>query len=233
MMADSAMAVSWKNLAPGIDYTSIPNTKPQSFGYIHCFKINLEKNTLESALAKDDLFPAETVKWLAKSNHALIAVNGGFFTSSWEPIGLRIQHGDKRSSIQRTSWWPIFYIKNNTPYIVNEKDYTTDSAISFAVQAGPRLLQNGHIPNLKAGKAERTALGITSQNEVIIVATEQWKLSTTQLAHLLKEKLNCIDAMNLDGGSSTQLYAQIGDFQLDIGSFALITDIVYVHKKQL
>ncbi len=230
-LTGNATNVHWKPLTQGIDYTSIVNSQRPALGYIHCFKINLKSNRLQSAFAKDDIFPAETVKWLAKQNGALLAVNGGFFTSAWAPIGLRIQDFKQRSALQPTSWWPIFYIKNNTPYIIDEKNYQKDSQISFAVQGGPRLLRNGVIPPLKAGKAERTALGITANNEVIIVATEHWALSTEELATIFKTQLNCSEAMNLDGGSSTQLYAKINDFQLDIGSIALITDIVYVTPK--
>lgn len=224
-------ATQWQKVAPGIDYTSIANPTLHSFGFIHCFKINLKNNVIQSAFAKDDLFPAETVKWLAKRNNALIAVNGGFFTSSWNPIGLRIQNFQQRNPLQPTSWWPIFYLKKNTPYIVDEKNYQKDSAISFAIQGGPRLLRNGLIPSLKPGKAERTALGITPQNEVIIAATENWPLSTEQLAHVFKEKLNCPQAMNLDGGSSTQMYANVGKVHIDVASLALITDIVYITTK--
>ncbi len=230
-VSEVSAATHWQTLAPGIDYTNIVNNQDPTFGFLHCFKINLKKNNLQLALAKDDIFPGETVKWLAKRNRALLAVNGGFFTSAWAPIGLRIQNFNQRSSLQPTSWWPIFYIKNNIPSIIDEKNYKKDTNIFFAVQGGPRLLRNGVIPPLKAGKAERTALGITADNEVIIVATEHWALSTEQLAHIFKEQLACAEAMNLDGGSSTQLYAHINDFQLDIGSIALITDIVYVTPK--
>lgn len=223
----------WKNLAPGIDYTSLANPAPHTFGYIHCFKINLQKNNLQLAFAKSGIFPAATVQWLAEGNHALLAVNGGFFTSTWNPIGLRIQNGHQHSSLQPTSWWPVFYLKNNKPHIVNEKNYHDDPQISFAVQGGPRLLRDGHIPNLKPGKAERTALGITVTGEVIILATEHWELSTEQLAHIIQEQLDGVQAMNLDGGSSTQMYANIGKFQLDIKSFALITDIVYVTPRSI
>lgn len=223
----------WQTVAPGIAYTHITNQQTTTLGYIHIFKVNLKKNTIKLALAKDDLFPGEPIYWLAKKNHALLAVNGGFFTASWKPIGLRIQDGKVRSPIQPTPWWHIFYLKNNIPYISTERDYRLDTSVSLALQGGPRLLMNGHIPSLKPGKAERTAIGITRDQQIIILATEHWKLSTTDLAKLFQASesqggLNCIQALNLDGGSSTQLYANMGQFILNVSSLALITDIVYV-----
>lgn len=231
--AEPILTTQWQEVATGIAYTHKINSKNNRLGYIHIFKINLQKNALELAFAQDDLFPAEMVKWLAKKNQALLAVNGGFFTSSWKPIGLRIQNGRMRSPLQPTRWWHVFYLKKNIPYITPEKDYHPDPDITLAVQGGPRLLMNGQIPHLKPGKAERTAIGITRHGEIILLATENWPFATADLARIFQAPesqggLDCIQALNLDGGSSTQLYANIGKLQLDISSLALITDILYV-----
>lgn len=232
----SQAATQWTSVASGIDYAEIQRTN----GYIHAFKINLQKNRIQLALAKDDIFPATTVKWLAQKKQALIAVNGGFFTPLWEPVGLRIQQGKLRSPLQPTSWWHIFYIAKNMPYIMAEKNYQmnklalTQPDIVFAVQGGPRLLNEGAIPpHLRPGIDERTALGITPEGEVIIIATEHLKISTQDLAKILQAPeaqngFNCVNALNLDGGSSTQLYVNIGKLHFDVSSFALITDILYV-----
>lgn len=233
--AFSADATHWKKVAPGIDYTVKTNPSPKTLGFIHAFKINLEKNTLKLALAQDDLFPGETVKFLAERNHALLAVNGGFFTPLWKPIGLRILNGKVEIPLHTTPWWHIFYIKNNHPYIVSKKAYKQNPTMTFAVQGGPRLLSNGKIPHLKSGKDERTALGITRDGQVIILATDNWRIATTNLAQILQLPesqggFDCIEALNLDGGTSTQLYANIDQLQLNVSSLALITDIVYVVK---
>ncbi len=237
--AMSENTTHWQEIAPGIAYTSKSNPAPNTFGMIHFFKINLRKNTLKLALAKDDVLPGETVKWLAEKNHALIAVNGGFFTPLWKPIGLRIQEGKIRSSLQPTSWWHVFYIKNNKPYMISEAEYQRKpvSDITMAVQGGPRLLIDGKITHLKAGFAERTALGITKNGEVIILATEHWPLETADLAKILQKPeseggFDCVQALNLDGGESTQLYTNIGKIKLDVSSLALITDIVYVIQRR-
>lgn len=233
----------WSEVAPGIAYANIINKNSPTLSSLHAFKINLKQNDLQLALAKDGLLPATTVKWLAEKNQALLAVNGGFFTPFWQTIGLRIQNGKVRSPLQKTSWWHIFYITHQTPYIITEKEYEThslnlskNSTITLAIQGGPRLLANGEIPTLKPGKAQRTALGITRDGQVIIIGTEHWRMSTTDLAHLLQAPesengLNCIEGLNLDGGNSSQLYANTHLLQLNISNFSLITDILYVTRK--
>jgi len=233
LTASAHAAVVWHMVAPGIAYTELSDPDNSKLSHIHAFKINLQKNQLKLAFAKDSFFPGNTVKWLAQKHQALIAVNGGFFTPHWQLLGLRVQNGHQINPIQPTRWWGIFYLKRNTPYIVPPQSYVLTPSTTLALQGGPRLIINGNIPRLKPGKAERTAIGITRDNQIIILATENWAISTASLAAIMKKSessngLNCIQALNLDGGSSTQLYASIGDLNLNIGSFSLITDILYV-----
>lgn len=237
-VASHCQITSWHRLAAGLSYKNVDcsNHSPSANKSIHIFKINLQKNTLNIAFAKKNGFlPASTVQWLAEEHHALLAVNGGFFTPFWTLLGLRIQNGKIRNPLKKITWWPIFYLENNRPFIVSEKEYHPNSAITLAVQSGPRLINHGKIPSLKPGTDERTAIGITREGEIILLATEHYPLKTTDLAHFLKDHLDCLDAMNLDGGSSTQLYANIPQakhpFQLHISSFALITDTLYVLPK--
>ncbi len=57
-------------------------------------------------------------------------------------------------------------------------------------------------------------------------------MSTTELAQLMKaEPLNCDNALNLDGGSSSQLHAHLNSFQLDVHGFSNVSDAVIVTAK--
>jgi uncharacterized protein YigE (DUF2233 family) len=102
------------------------------------------------------------------------------------------------------------------------------------VQSGPRLLVDGQIPKqLRPGVANRSALGIRRNGQVVILATQNISLSTLELAQIMQRSepengLACWQALNLDGGSSTQLYAKVNDFMLSIPSFMPVADVVVV-----
>jgi exopolysaccharide biosynthesis protein len=119
-------------------------------------------------------------------------------------------------------------------HIVNQRNFKKNKEIEFAIQSGPRLVVNGKIPlSLKPGMDSRTALGITKNNDIILVATENLRLTTTQLASVMLAfqidgGLGCVDALNLDGGSSTQLYASFKNFYLDIAGYSAVTDAIIV-----
>lgn len=95
---------------------------------------------------------------------------------------------------------------------------------------------DGKLPKLRPGVANRSALGILRDGQILIIATQNLYLSTTELANILRrsaaeEGLECWQAINLDGGSSTQLYAKVKDFELSLPSFMPVADVVVVMPK--
>ena len=90
--------------------------------------------------------------------------------------------------------------------------------IKHIISGGPYLLKDGKIfvdtksQKLTAisGKNPRTAIGYTKNNIMIIVTVDGRKegssgVTLNELANLMKE-LNCYEAINLDGGSSTAMF---------------------------
>lgn len=235
---DAVAKLQWQPLASGIEYTTV-NTSVTPNGRIHAFRIDLSQNKLDLAFASEHHAAATTVKSMAQESHALIAINGGFFTPELKPIGLRIKQGEIKSKLKATSWWGIFLINNNQAHIVAQQDYDNSKKVEFAVQGGPRLVADGEIlQKLKSGTAERTALGITKNGKIVILVTDNAPLEMSVLADIMsapedQNGFNCVNALNLDGGSSTQLYAQIGDFNLNISGYSYVTDAVLVKPRSL
>jgi uncharacterized protein YigE (DUF2233 family) len=223
----------WHAFSSGVEYTRIPLSSVPSYGQLHAFRIDLNHYQLESLLAKEIQKPAYSVEEAAKTSDALIAINGGFFTPDYQPLGLRISSHKVRNPFKNTRWWGIFLIDDHGPQVISAEKYSPNDRVSFAIQAGPRLLINGQIPALKAGYAERSALCITADKKVIILATENASISTRTLAELIKRAeqehgLGCVNALNLDGGTSSQLYAQIGEFWLNIPNYRAVSDVIIV-----
>lgn len=232
----AATALQWKNLANGLDYTTIYPNPTMPLQKIHAFCINLKQYKLTLILAKNHNQKSVFVNHVAQRINALIAINGGFFSPQFEPLGLRMNSGKVLHPLKNTSWWGIFIVKNNRAMIVPKSAFRYSKNIQFAVQAGPRLIVNGKIPRLRDNVADRSALGITRNGSVIIVATQNLALSMTQLANMMKLPqrdggLGCYNALNLDGGTSSQLYAHVGDFNLKIQSFRPVTDVIVVTQR--
>lgn len=223
----SLFASTWKVIAPGIDYQDLVTNPLTPWAHIHAFRIDLKQYQLDLVTAKQLSKRQASINEFGRKSHALLAINGGFFDSGYHPLGLRIYQQQEHNPIKRISWWGIFLIKNQVPSIISSRDYKPSKAIEFAMQAGPRLIIDGKIPHLRPGVAERTALGINRQNKLIMVVTNNALITTTELARLMKSSpLHCINALNLDGGSSSQLFAHIFDFHLNVHGFANVSDAI-------
>lgn len=227
-----AVATDWRKLAPGIEYQDLDGNFLTPWSHIHAFRINLKDNQLSLITAADLSREHASVDEYAQHTKALLTINGGFFDRNYKPLGLRIYNKHQKTPLKNISWWGVFYTKNQKPYLTSASQFNKNSQIDFAIQSGPRLLINRRIPPLKPGRAERSALGITHDGRVIILVTDNMPMSTTELAQLMKAPpLNCQNALNLDGGSSSQLHAQMNSFQLEVHGFSNVSDAIIVKTR--
>ncbi len=228
----SAAPTPWTKLDSGLDYKHFQPYPGEPGKSIYAFRIDPKNYQFKIISAKDFNLKSAYIFQLAKKANALIAINGGFFSPSWQPLGLRISDHKVLNPKKNISWWGVFQIKNDNPSVTSGKYFYPTKRVDFAIQAGPRLLINGAIPNLKPGLAERSALCVTRNKKVIIVITKHARISATDFAKLLLQpELNCYNALNLDGGSSSQLHASINDFSITIPSLRPVADAVAVIKK--
>lgn len=225
----------WRSLAPGLAYTQITGFDYFPAGQVHAFRIDLEHYSLKSAQIPEDgsLSPYRFLRTMA-AEHAVIASNGGFFTPALKSLGLRVTANQVSNPLRATAWWHVFFIQDQKAHLVKKEAYHPTLPVAFAIQAGPILVQD-HIVRPKPSEKieERTAIGITGKGEVILLATENLMLSVQALATLMQRPaqeggLDCADALNLDGGHSTQLYASLPGFSLQVMSATRVADAVLV-----
>ena len=223
---------AWQPLSAGIEYLSLDDALALPWSHIHVFRIHLKNNQFELLSAKNLSLPLAGVDQFSKKYPRAIAINGGFFDNQNRPLGLRITHSKLTNPFKPISWWGIFQIRDHVASIRSSHNFSLDKQVDFAIQSGPRLIIDGKIPHLKQGLAERSALGITPTGEVIILVTENAALSTNTLAQLMKAPpLNCQDALNLDGGSSSQIQAHFHLFSIHASGLAPVSDAIIVHPR--
>lgn len=229
LLAAASLPHRWHEVAPGIDYRDLDQKRLSPWSHIHVFRIDLTKNRLDIALAKQYHASVLSAEEFLNHSRALLSINGGFFDANQRSLGLRLAQDKEHSPLKNISWWAVFYVKNHTPTVSTLNQYAHSQDVKFAIQSGPRLIVNGKITHLKPGLAERSALGITRDGHVIMLATENNPLTTHDLALILQSpQLDCIDALNLDGGSSTQISAHMQHFTLNVQGYAKVADAVLV-----
>ncbi|EKD42588.1 MAG: hypothetical protein ACD_73C00093G0002 [uncultured bacterium] len=231
-----ALAGDWIKLESGIHYRSfspdLPDNSDNKAAYIHAFRINPQKYEIRPIY---DAGKRSSATMMLEEKKALVVVNANFFDPAGKPLGLVVQNKKILNPFKNISWWGLLRIEDDWLSIIHSSEYSPKDLPFAAVQAGPRLIVNKTIPKLKDEFRQRTAVGITKKGELIILSVlKPMKLTELASLMLLPEKkggLECIQALNLDGGSSTQMAAHIGDFELKLPSYISVPVGLGVFRK--
>ncbi|MHB0936920.1 MAG: phosphodiester glycosidase family protein [Armatimonadota bacterium] len=136
------------------------------------------------------------------------AINASFFDESVAPLGLLVIDGKQRYPRHPVRGWPggggLFVVRKGKPSIIAHTA-KVPAGSEYAVQCWPRLVIAGKIPKFKQRPAAlRSAVGIDANGRVLFAASTN-SLTFEEWAAFLHDDLGCREALNLDGGPSTQL----------------------------
>jgi hypothetical protein len=202
------MAPTWYEAAPGLHAAGILHTLSGGDTRILATRIDPHRWLIRVADRHTGL-PAGgiTADKLCPATGA--AINASFFNMRDQtPIGLHIIDGKKRYPIYEKEGmyggWGALVVRENVPSITTAlKEIPKDA--DYVVQCGPPLVIHGTIPpfkNLQA--ARRSAVGIDTTGCVVFAVSDR-SITFDQWARILRDQLDCVNALNLDGGPSAQL----------------------------
>jgi uncharacterized protein YigE (DUF2233 family) len=139
--------------------------------------------------------------------------NGGYFHADWRPVGLAIAGGDTINGFERAKLLAgVFAVTNGKPRLVRSTDYQPSKQDTEALQSGPYLVNEG-TPTVgldEKRRARRTVIATDGKKNWALLIFSPVTLADT--ARLLASETVFPDfpvdeALNLDGGSSTALWA--------------------------
>ena len=175
---------------------------------------------LKTAFASDTYGKnvTDTTSSIAKSNNAILAINGDYY--GVQQSGYVIRNGIVYRDTAKDSDVLCIYA-NGTMEVVSDSEYTADELVKKGVwQAftfGPALVENSTVTvgeNDEVGRAmasnPRTAIGMIDTNHFVFVVSdgrtsESSGLSLYELGQFM-QKLGVKSAYNLDGGGSSTMY---------------------------
>jgi hypothetical protein len=159
---------------------------------------------------------------LARESNADVAINFPYFNESdGALLGHNVVAGSPLTyEVAKTAARHEFYRKDGVYHVGDTKGLTVD----FAVQGSPVLLRDKAIvvaesiardqtgADIVNGRCQRTAVGIRANGDVVFVVSDgrlatDIGLTLGELALVMRDELDCVDAINGDGGGSPILYA--------------------------
>jgi uncharacterized protein YigE (DUF2233 family) len=149
----------------------------------------------------------------------LFATNAGMFDPKLKPVGLYVQggrelvHANTKSGRGNFHMKPngIFYISGGNAAVAETQAFLKQQpAADLATQSGPLLVMNGRLhPRFNRGSASlklRSGVGVRTDGKVIFAASQE-AVSFDSFARLFRDGQKCPNALFLDGGSASSLYA--------------------------
>lgn len=144
----------------------------------------------------------------------LFATNGGIYSEQYTPLGLYVEEGEKLGSLNMGQGSGNFSMKPNAVFFVDSSGaHIEDSAelsvsvekMHNAVQSGPALLLNGNMHPRFFRESDsyniRSGVGIDSKGGVVFAISNS-AVNFYTFAALFRDKLDCSDALYLDGSIS-------------------------------
>jgi hypothetical protein len=147
-----------------------------------------------------------------KREKCVCGVNGAYFDTEFQPIGLRVADGTTYSPLRRARLITGILLQSNRGIDVTRvAEFSRTKKIIAAIQSGPFLVEgNKRIRGLNDSQlARRTFAGITMNGRVFLGVCSDASLA--QLGNILATVPIAADskirgAMNLDGGSSSAFW---------------------------
>ncbi len=179
---------------------------------------------------KSEWFSSVDLKVLGENLGAAVILNASYYDEKGRPMGYFRSGGKVFNSVvlhrgRRTflHYGALFSVgKKGRPRIVSREEFD-DSVVKEAFQAGPLLVKDGRpVPGLTRYReflraTRRTVVGLDTEDRLVVLVSEgdTRGISWCELQEFLilpesRGGLGVRVAMNLDGGSSSQLWVRDG-----------------------
>lgn len=205
--------LAFREVASGIQHATFAGDKIVG----HAFLVDIAKTDVSIVPAGPTHKTVDVLAATTGKPH--VATNASFFDETGKPMG-RIADKGIMLGDDRLGPWGALIIDKGVARIVKGDTLPVDrTGGALVVQGIPRLVVGGEVPKLKPASAERTAVCADGTMLTVVVTTKP--VDTTAFARFLarprdKGGLGCKDALNLDGGPSTQLHANLAALSVDV-----------------
>ncbi len=224
----SDRAAGWRLLAKGLEYRAFLGST--SFPAMHQVRLDLKHYRLRLSLARDGGARLGTVGSLRQRLAAAVAVNGGYFDDQARPLGY-LREGDRLlvpDVATGAAFTGVLLVRPEGARILHRDAFQPGPA-PLALQAGPRLVADGQpVSVLESPPRRRTGVARDGWGRVVLYATDPGGSLSLQacrdllLGSVERGGVQPVEALNLDGGSSTGISLCAGGMELDRPAYTLV-----------
>ncbi|MEM7244342.1 MAG: phosphodiester glycosidase family protein [Acidobacteriota bacterium] len=205
-------ASGWRRVAPGLELREqVLDGSPTWL-----LRVDPKQRRLGAEVREPGFLVGE---WVDREG-VLASLNANYFDAAGAPLGWAVVDGHERLKPNRRGWG-LFHVDDAGRAGISRAASPPGGSITTAVQAGPLLVEAGTANSrLRPARARRSFVGIDARGRVVLGCSTR-SIDLPTLARLLAATpdgggLGLRDALNLDGGSSSQLYCRDGREEGDL-----------------
>ncbi len=208
-------AAKWQPLAKGVDKLTV---KEPQVADMHVYR--LAQQAVEMRVLEQLQPTGSSADQVGAAAKAALVINGGFWwikdDSSLAPNGLLIVNGQKRAPAKKCSVCSgVLFADKKGAHLDWAKAAASAKGIGSALQAGPLIVNPGSKVGMrKPGGPEAARSAICLSGDQIYVFAIFNPLTLQETGQLLQAPVaeggfGCERAINLDGGTSTQVFVNV------------------------
>lgn len=206
---------TWNQTLPGLTVGRYQPPADQQLPASDVLLVKIDPKLFEFdvAYAPDLGIQRSNAKTLTKSARGIIGINVNFFDPANRPLGLVVKNRRELSALHRGGnlLSGLFAVDaDGNPFVIHRDEFPPGRYL-LALQAGPRLLN--HAQAILVSKNDewtrRSGVAILKDGSVLLFATiVRFPGSSLQQIQqmLLKPEIGAVDALNFDGGGSSQIF---------------------------
>jgi exopolysaccharide biosynthesis protein len=213
--AEPSAAIIWEMLTEGLEVSHFQIARS---GLISSPAVALRADpkrfaprTIRSA---DYGWKRATAQAICKASGAAACINTNFFDEQGKPLGLAISRGIQHQKMHNGggTLTGVFFVTNEGRLGIAHRGEFSAAGVVEALQAGPRLISVGApvVGVKEASSATNISLVcIDGVGRLILMRVTLGIFGGTLRevqGALLRPELGCVEALNFDGGGSSQLY---------------------------
>jgi exopolysaccharide biosynthesis protein len=208
-----AASSPWTSFATGAQYTWQPYYTQDRVFLGNIFVVRIAP---DGALFRVDYRPGvrQTVQaWASEMPSAILVINASYFDGAGRPVGLVKLGNDLLSTPTQNAESGMFYTRADIPQIlphVNMDLLQPSDTYSEGFEGYPVLISGQKVASFKdtpTERARRSVIAQDTQGNILVLYTSSVELSLTEMANWIQTSgLHIVTAINLDGGSSSQIH---------------------------
>jgi exopolysaccharide biosynthesis protein len=206
--------ITWEHLSPGLEEArfQLPGNSILTPSFV-VIRASPQHFRVQVIRAAEYGSRRSTVRSLCKSSGASVCINSNFFDEQGKPLGLVISRGILHQKIHNGggTLTGILYVTADHVGVAQRSGFSSQGVLE-ATQAGPRLISEGApVVGLKnsSSTSNLSLICIDKESRILLVrvALAMFGGSLQEIQQtLLRPEIGCHEALNFDGGGSSQLF---------------------------